>query len=165
MSRAEKLDFNNIVKDILTNDEFKKLDSELHHGITRYNHSLRVAKATYRCSKFLGLDYKEATRAALLHDFYIDNQFEGKNSKEIFKEHPDLAVKNAQSHFKISAVQENIIKSHMFPLCKELPKYKESWIVTAVDKSVAVYEMYRFKTSLYLSILTLFIFNLISIQR
>lgn len=28
-----------------------------------------------------------------------------------------------------------MIKTHMFPLNKRLPKYKESWILTIVDKA------------------------------
>ena len=165
MSRAEKLDFDHIVKDILTNEEFKKLDTELHHGITRYNHSLRVAKATYKCAKALKLDYKEATRAALMHDFYINEQFEGTPASKVLSKHPDQAALNSKKHFNISELQENIIRSHMFPMSKEMPKFKESWVVTAVDKSVAAYEMYRFKASLYVSIFAIFIFNLITMQR
>jgi len=165
MSRAEKIDFDHIVKDILKNEDFKKLDTELHHGITRYNHSLRVAKATYKCSKALGLDYKEATRAALMHDFFINEQFDGVSTKEVLKNHPSQAVENAKINFCISDLQENIIKSHMFPLGGELPKYKESWVVTMMDKSVALYEMYRFKTSLYVNIFAIFVFNMITMQK
>ena len=29
----------------------------------------------------------------------------------------------------------SMIKTHMFPLNKKLPKYKESWILTLVDKA------------------------------
>ena len=165
MSRADKIDFEHIVQDILSNKEFKKLDTELHHGITRYNHSVRVAKATYKCSKMFGLDYKEATRAALMHDFYINEQFNDQKPKEILTNHPSQAVINAKKHFNISEVQENIIKSHMFPLCTEAPKYKEAWVVTLMDKSVAAYEMYRFKFSLYVGIFMIFAFNMISIQK
>ena len=49
----------------------------------------------------------------------------------------------------------------MFPLGKTLPKYKESWILTLVDKSVAIYEMSRFKLSNAIHLYSIFIINMI----
>lgn len=166
MSKKNNKDFNIIVDDILNNEEFKKLDDELHHGISRYNHALRVAKTTYHISKALHLKNAEATtRAALLHDFYTDNQFNDERPREKLVLHPVLAVENAKKHYDINDLQENIITSHMFPLKGAIPKYKESWLVSGVDKSVALYEMYRYKVSLMVNIWVLFLFNLLIIQK
>ena len=76
-------------------------------------------------------------------------------------EHPNIAYINALNEFKLNEKEENAIKSHMFPLGKELPKYKESWVLTGVDKGVATYEMTKFKLTTALTIYTLFITNML----
>ena len=53
----------------------------------------------------------------------------------------------------------------MFPISKEIPKYKESYLVSTMDKCVAAYEMYKFKFSLIFTIWALFIFNMITLQK
>ena len=63
-------EFKYIIKDILSNDEFLKTKQKVHHGITRYDHLMRVSYYSFLVSKFLRLNYKETTRAALLHDFF-----------------------------------------------------------------------------------------------
>ena len=166
MSINQKEEFASIINDILKNKKVKEMDSELHHGITRYGHSIRVAKATYKCAKKLRLDYVSATRAAMLHDFYLDSDFDKSiETKEKLKTHAEVAVENAKKYFNISEKEANIIGSHMFPLGNIKPKYKESWLVTSMDKSVAIYEGYRFQFALLISIWTIFIFNMIAIQR
>ncbi len=158
-------EFENIIKDILNQNEFRALDHELHHGISRYGHSLRVAKSTYRVAKRLKWDYQSVTRAALLHDFFFDEQTKGLSEKETWYRHPEYALENAKHYFQIDKVQENIILSHMFPTSHWMPKYKESWLVSFVDKTVSFYEMYRFKASLVLGIWTIFLFNMITLQK
>ena len=37
-------------------------------------------------------------------------------------------------------LEEDIIKTHMFPIGKKVPKYLESWIVDLVDDIASVYE-------------------------
>lgn len=165
MGIKKEKEFQLIINDILNNNKFNDLQSELHHGISRYQHCLRVAKGTYVITKKLNMDYERATRAALLHDFYQDADTTKYTTKETFKIHPDIALVNAQKYFDLDYKQENIIASHMFPVCKTLPKCKEAWITSMVDKGVAIYEMYRFKASLVMGIWILFIFNIISIQR
>ena len=165
MSIKKDNEFQNIVSDILSNNNFSDLQYELHHGISRYSHCLRVAKGTYILTKKLNMDYERATRAALLHDFFKDTDTINYTTKETFKVHPDIALENAKKYFDLDYKQENIIASHMFPVCKTMPKYKEAWITSFVDKGVALYEMYRFKASLVMGIWIIFIFNIISIQR
>ncbi len=165
MTKKNKDEFLTIVDDILNNDKFRELDNELHHGITRYGHSYRVAKATYKVSKFFKMNYKKATRGALLHDFYLDREFNLETSKQILANHPNVALINAKQNFKISNLEANIIKSHMFPLNGVMPKYKESWVVTTVDKGVAIYEMYRFKFKLIINFWAIFIFNMITLNK
>ena len=165
MARTSKQEFENIVNDILINNEFKELDKELHHGISRMGHCIRVAKCTYRVTKKFNMNYKSATRAALMHDFYTDRDLDTKNCFTALFDHPTKAVETASKYYSLTSLESNIIESHMFPFGYKMPKYKESWIVSLVDKTVAVYEMYRYKLSLKLGIYLIFAFNMITIQR
>lgn len=151
-------DFELIAKDIINKDKYQSLKNEDHHGLTRYEHSLRVAKNTYRISKALKMDYVSATRGALLHDYFNDEDY--RNTKGIKKGsmHPVIALNNARREYELNDKEENIIVSHMYPLGKNKPNCKESWLVSGVDKSVALYECTRFKFKeklVYLFILTI----------
>lgn len=132
-------EFNNIVLDILNNPEFDKLKLYSHHGITRHEHCLRVAYYTYVVSKTLHLRYVDATRAALLHDFFTDEVSELKAFSR-YRNHPKYALINSKKYYEINKLQENIILRHMFPVTFIPPKYIESWIVDIIDDISAVYD-------------------------
>jgi len=165
MGLKETYEFDSIVNDITNHPKFSLLKQELHHGISRYEHSLRVAKMTYRFSKKFHLDYERATRAALLHDFYLNEETKDFSSHKTLVEHPEIALFNAKKCFDLDLKQENMIESHMFPLSRNIPRYKESWIVSLSDKIVATHEMYRYKASLMMGIYLIFLFNMITMQK
>lgn len=131
-------EFNEIIKPIINETTYQGMMQITHHGVTRYEHCLRVAFYTYYVTKFLHLNYYEATRGALLHDFFYDH--EGKKKKEMLVAHPKYAVEMAKEHFDISEMEEDIIRSHMFPVAPRLPRYIESWIVDLVDDWAGIYE-------------------------
>ena len=153
--------FDSIAKEITKSNKFNELKSENHHGITRYKHVLRVSKYTYKISKLLKMDYISATRAALLHDYFTNEELHNDSSLKSGIIHPEVACINAKKDFELNEIERNAIVSHMFPLGNEIPKYKESWILTIVDKLVATYEMTRFKLTNAISLYTLFIINMI----
>ena len=165
MKKSKQEEFYSIVNDILLNDKYRELKEELHHGITRYDHCLRVAKSTFKTTKNMGLDYKTATRAALLHDFYTSNDLIGTSSVKALNVHPKKALENTELYFELNNVGKNIIESHMFPLGYKKPEYKEAWIVSIMDKKVAIYEMLRYKLSLKLGIYLIFLFNIATIKN
>ncbi len=141
-------DYISIVEDILKNKEFNKIKYIEHHGITRFDHSVRVSYYSYLLAKNLNYNYLEVARAGLLHDFFVSNE------KRSFKEkfistfvHPKEALENSTKYFNLTNREKNIIQSHMFPFYKTIPIYKESWLVSLVDKVVGGYEfMCKFKT-------------------
>lgn len=158
--------FNTLTNDILSNEKFNKLKNEPHHGITRYEHSLRVAKWTYRICNILHMQNKNiTTRAALLHDFYLDEELSQYSSPEKLKVHPNQALENSLKYYNLDAISQDIIYTHMFPCNLNIPKYKESWLVSGIDKIVGTYEMLKFKGPLYIGIYTIFIFELITLPR
>lgn len=159
MNNYQNEEFNKIISPILSIEEFQKLEEISHHGITRLNHSLRVAYFTYKITKFLHLNSKEATEAALLHDFFLD-EVENENSILRLRKHPKYAVLNAKKYFELSDLQEDIIKCHMFPITFTPPKYLESWIVDCIDDIASIYER-SYSTKNQLSAATTFIFLVI----
>lgn len=144
MLSIKNKEYNKIVNHILNNEQFNVLDSIEHHGISRLDHSLKVSYYSYKVAKMCHLDYKEVARAGLLHDFYLDRTVDYNNPKDKFllftTKHPIIATENSKNYFKLTEKEEDIIKSHMFPVDFRVPKYAESWIVNLVDKSVSVYE-------------------------
>ena len=56
-------EYYDIVSDIINNDEFDKIKKIEHHGITRYEHSLKVSYRAYKIAKFLKLNAYETARA------------------------------------------------------------------------------------------------------
>lgn len=166
MNSYEDLEFERIVSPILEIEEFNQLKFITHHGITRYDHSMRVAYLSYKVCKALHLDYKEVTIAALLHDFFLD-EVKHENEANKLRLHPGYAVKNASKYIDLTEKQIDIISTHMFPVTFTPPKYIESWIVDLLDDVAALYEkgygIHReLRTSIYL--LMLLVVNFVKIR-
>lgn len=169
-----EVSFEYIAKDILENKKFQKISLESHHGITRMEHSLRVARMVYKLAKKLNLDYVSATRAAILHDFFTNKEFGSHHGLIQGVVHPDIALANAKGEFEVNDIEANAIEAHMFPLSKVMPKYKESWLLTAVDKTVAIYEqaLYKFnykkvtsKIGYGISLMGILAFNILTMEH
>ena len=139
MDKMEQLEFESIIQPILEIDEYLKLKEMRHHGITRFDHCERVAKFTYRFTKFFHLNYNEATFAAMLHDFFT-TEVKKVNVYSKMARHPKIAVDNSSKYFELSDLEKDIILTHMFPVTVKPPKYLESWIVDFIDDVVALYE-------------------------
>jgi len=139
-------DFASIAEEIINSDKYQSLKEENHHGLSRYDHSLRVARNTYRLSKKMNLDYVSATRGALLHDYFTDDDYRNTKGFKKYSMHPVIALNNAIREFDLNPIEENVIVSHMYPMGKIKPNCRESWLVSSVDKSVAIYECARYKT-------------------
>ena len=77
-----------------------------------------------------------------LHDFYLYDWHE-KSAWHRWHgfSHPSRAWKNARRHFPMGAKEENIIRSHMWPLIPwQIPKSREAVIVCLADKCCSLYE-------------------------
>ncbi len=131
-----------IVENIIENENFQSLKDIEHHGINRFDHSVKVAYYSYKASKLFGLDYYKTARAGLLHDFFFSEK--ERSTKERFIStfvHPKKASENAVEYFNVSEKEMNIIEGHMFPVNYHVPKYAESWVVNIVDKIVSLREL------------------------
>lgn len=140
-----------IIHKLLRHQLVLSLKMIVHHKVTnRLDHSIGVAYRSYKLAKRLGLNHESVARAALLHDLFVETRTD---IKELMMgshnaAHPRLALQNAKALCALSPKEEDIILSHMF-LCtvnSPRPKFKESWVVTIVDKWCAIGERTRFIT-------------------
>ncbi|MFA5528248.1 MAG: HD domain-containing protein [Peptostreptococcales bacterium] len=133
-----------LAREIVNNEEYQKMKSIKHHHESVYKHSVSTAYMSYNLAKRLNLDYISITRGCLLHDFFLYKFKRGKGLRIIsapfihMRKHPLIALENALRHFSLNSKECNIIRSHMFPV--GLPKSREAWIVTFVDKFSATIE-------------------------
>ena len=139
-------EFLDIVSPIINNEEFLKRKNYAHHeNESVYDHSMKVAFSSYLCAKKLKLDYKSVAIGGLLHDFYYEDWQNKHVHKKFFQMHGFVHARQALENSKkvfpelMNKKIENIILRHMFPLNIVPPKYKESWIVSIMDKKCSMY--------------------------
>ena len=135
----------NAVKSVL-NQEYP---SKVVIGTSTDNEYIRSIADKYH----LDVNYLSLIRGALLHDYFLYDWHEKNpaHSPHGFK-HPRFALDNARQDCSLTAMEENIILRHMFPLTPAFPAYKESWIVSLADKICASAEMYQnYKQRLFAS--------------
>ncbi len=156
-------EYQKIVSDIIENSEFDKMKNIDHHGISRYEHLLKVSYHSYKIAKALRLDYQAVARGGLLHDFFISsNDKTHKESVKLTFTHPRLARNYAHDIFMTNMKEDDIIVSHMFPFYIKFPKYAESWVVNLTDKFIGTFEFvqkFDYKLSYAANILLLFALN------
>lgn len=135
-----------LIADLLENEELNKLDEITHHHFTtRLAHSIFVSYVSYRIAKRMNLDARAVARAGLLHDFFLECREEiatldmGSHNCA----HPKIALKNAATITELNDMEQDIILKHMFmtTLRSGVPRYKESFVVTCVDKYCAISEV------------------------
>lgn len=165
MNHMEKdYEYFSIVGDILEHEEFKKLENIKHHDSNRMDHCLKVSYYSYMIAKSLHLNYAEVARGGLLHDFFMEctTDYDAVKDKVIFytNGHPKDAIENSKKYFGLSKMEEDMIRSHMFPFDIHVPKYAESWIVNLVDTVLSTKELTKkfgyklsYLTNLYLIVM------------
>lgn len=131
------------VEDLLNNETVLGLGEFRHHiGTTRFQHSLNVSYYNFKLCKLFHLNARSAARAGLLHDFFFYVRKEHtKGMRSHAAEHPRTALENASRMFSISDLEGDIIVNHMWPMTRQLPRYRETYVITLVDKFCAVAEV------------------------
>ena len=177
MTKRLKCEFDGFVCDILEDEHFLETKKDLHHGTSKYEHSLRVAKLSYRLGRFFKADLRSVSRAGLLHDFFFVTR---KDSPEnSYLRHPVTAANNAKKYFNVTELESEAIKTHMFHqvLIKKIfpfinrhekasikefkPKSKEGWIICLSDLLVSLVECERFQFTYAFNVAVLLVFNII----
>ena len=134
-----KKDYYNAISDLIVSDVVLSMDKYIQHGSTStLDHCIRVSYRSYKIAKLFKMDYKSAARAGLLHDLFLyDWHLEPR--KKLFEKHgythPKKALVNATNNFDLNIKEKDIILKHMWPLTlKSVPMYKESFLVSMIDK-------------------------------
>jgi hypothetical protein len=76
---------------------------------------------------------------ALLHDFFLYDWRTSKGRHHPSR-HPGVALSNAHARFALNPVEEDIILTHMWPVAKPFYSFKESFLVSSIDKLVSTKE-------------------------
>lgn len=131
------------VEDLINTEEVQSLgEFTQHHYSTRLDHSISVSYLSYRLAKKWKGNARATARAGLLHDlFFYDWRTEDYDGGTHAYVHPRVAVKNAEKLTELSDLERDIIVKHMWLATIAPPRYKESYIVTFVDKYCAVNEV------------------------
>ena len=81
----------------------------------------------------------------MLHDLFLYDWRKRENGRKGLHAftHPKSAYENASNLFDLNEKESDIILKHMWPVTIKLPKYKESYILTLVDKYCAMNESYQ----------------------
>lgn len=139
-------DYTKCVEDLIQSDIIGMMTGFIQHGsVTCFDHSLSVSYYSYLVCRVLRLDFRSAARGGLLHDLFLYDWHKTKlvGGMHGFT-HPYTAYENASKHFTLSKLEKDIIIKHMWPLTIRLPRYKEAFVVSFVDKYCALVEIFKF---------------------
>ena len=137
------IEYNDCISDIYYDQKVQRLDDfEQHCHTSRLQHSLNVSYYSFLICRFFNWDYRSAARAGILHDLYFydwrkPSALRGNHAAW----HPRVALDNAKKITELNEIEEDAIIKHMWPCTLVPPKYKESYVVTFVDKTCAVFEV------------------------
>ncbi len=135
-------EFQEIIKELITNETVQQMKNyRQHYETTCFEHCYIAAYYCYIICKKYNLDYKSATRAAMLHDLFLYDWRvkDGRKGFHAFT-HGKLACKNASELFDLNEKEKDIIIKHMWPVTISFPKSIEGFILTFVDKYCATSE-------------------------
>lgn len=135
-----------VVKDIIFHSEVLKMKKFVQHGDTScYDHCINVSYVGYLVAQKFGWDYVSIARAGLLHDMFLYDWREYKNSYHNITSshaiiHGKIALENASKYFSLNEKEREMIKKHMWPITIFFPRYGMTYLVGIVDKYCAVAE-------------------------
>ena len=138
--------FISIISDMIENNTVKQMnDFKQHYETTCFEHCLVASYYCYLLCKKFNLDYISCSRAAMVHDLFLYDWRKRQNGRKGLHAftHPQTAYDNASKLFDLNEKEKDIIVKHMWPVTLALPKYKESYILTLVDKYCDLNESYQ----------------------
>jgi len=98
-------EFQNILKDIITNETVLQMKNyKQHYETTCFEHCYTVSYYCYLICKKYNLDYKSATRAAMLHDLFLYDWRKRQPDRKGFHAftHGKTACENASKLFDLN---------------------------------------------------------------
>ena len=139
-------EFQMLIKDIINNETVQEMKKyRQHYETSCFDHCYIASYYCYSICKKYNLDYKSATRAAMLHDLFLYDwrvRQPGRKGLHAFT-HGKEACKNACELFDLNDKEKDIIIKHMWPVTLALPKSREGFVLTFVDKYCALSETFE----------------------
>lgn len=139
-------EFQKIIKELINNDTVQEMKNyRQHYETTCFDHCYMAAYYCYLICKKYHLDYKSATRGAMLHDLFLYDWRVRQPDRKGFHAftHGKKACENACKLFDLNEKEKDMIIKHMWPVTLEFPKSIEGFILTLVDKYCALSESFE----------------------
>ena len=139
-------EFQKIIEPLITNETVLKMKNfRQHYETTCFDHCYVVAFYCYLICKKYNLDYKSATRAAMLNDLFLYDWRKRQPDRKGLHAftHGKTACENACKLFDLNEKEKDMIVKHMWPVTIELPKSLEGFVLTFVDKYCATSETFE----------------------
>jgi len=139
-------EFQDIIYPLVTNETVQQMKNfRQHYETTCFDHCLTAAYYCYLICKKYHLDYKSATRAAMLHDLFLYDWRERQPDRKGLHAftHGKKACENACKLFDLNEKEKDMIIKHMWPVTVNFPKSFEGFILTFVDKYCAMSETFE----------------------
>lgn len=139
-------EYQNIIKEYIKNDTVQEMNKYIQHCDTScFEHCYSASYKCYKIAKKLGWDYKSAARGAMLHDLFLyDWRIKGDRKGLHAYTHGKASLENASKLFNLNDIEKDMILNHMWPVTVRIPKAKETFLLTAVDKYCAIAEMIEY---------------------
>lgn len=134
-----------IIDELLRHEKVQRMKKyRQHYNINCFIHCLFVSYNSYLICKKYNLDYRSAARAGMVHDLFLYDWRKRENGRKGYHAftHGKEAFKQASSFMELNDIEKDIIIKHMWPITPMLPKYKETYVITYVDKYFAVMEAF-----------------------
>jgi len=136
------------IEDLLANKAVQSMADYRHHHVSTLEHALVISQASWYLAEALGLDQEACARGALLHDFFLYDWRE-KGHTHHATAHAGLALQNANRYFNLEDKEKDIILTHMWPLSDSFFKYRESVLVSLVDKVGSTRDIFSMISGVY----------------
>lgn len=138
-------EYMSIINEILNKEKVQQMKKyRQHYNINCFYHCLFVSYNTYLICKKHNLDYISAAKAGMVHDLFLYDwrkRERGRKGLHAYT-HGKTAFKEASEILNLNDKEKDMIIKHMWPVTLAIPKYKETFILTFVDKYFAIAEAF-----------------------
>ena len=146
LNQEEQLVLWSLYQKLIRRTRIMELDNYIQHGTTStLKHTIAVTYYSLLFIKRFHIRCNEESLiiGALFHDYFLyDWHVKDRTHRWHGFFHPKTAYENAIRDFEINEIETDIIRKHMFPLTVMLPRYKETVVVSLVDKICSTYEIF-----------------------
>ena len=142
---VKDIEFQQIIKPLISNTTVQQMKNyRQHYETSCFDHCYCAAYYCYLICKKYHLDYISAARAGMLHDLFLYDWRKRENGRKGLHAftHGRTAYEQASTFLKLNDKEKDMIIKHMWPVTLAVPKYKETFIITLVDKYFAVAEAF-----------------------